>query len=64
MKKVGSPERQAINQHLYRNHGGFVGHGTTENRFIQHEMLHAKGECDHTHPLPEDPSIMEGTREG
>lgn len=54
MKKEGSPLRKAINQHLHRKHRGFAGVGSTENRIIQHEMLHAKGGCDHTHDVHDD----------
>lgn len=65
MRKKGSPERQAINKHLHAKHCGFAGHGSTENRFIQHDLLHSRNDCDHTHPVPGDPSIYEDTtREG
>lgn len=65
MKKTGSPLRQAINKHLYRRHDGFIGHGSTDNRLIMHEQLHAQTDCDHWHPVADDPSIVEeGTREG
>jgi hypothetical protein len=55
-KNTGSPLRQAINKHLYRKHGEFIGHGSTENRLIQHDILHAKGTADHEHENPLDPS--------
>lgn len=51
-KWESSPERKAINQHLHRKHDGYAGHGSTENRLLIHEHLHARTECDHFHPEP------------
>lgn len=59
-----SPLRKAINRHLWQRHDRFAANGSTENRMIQHEMIHAKGNCDHTHPVPQDPSVFEDTVEG
>jgi len=37
-------DRVAINQHLHRFHNGYAASGSTENRIIAHELLHAEGE--------------------
>lgn len=42
-KNNSSPDRQAINKHLYRMHLGWIGTGSTLNRQVEHDHLHAKG---------------------
>lgn len=49
MKQEGDgTERQVINRHLYRRHGGLKATGTTMDRLLLHEELHRK-RCDHEH---------------
>lgn len=37
-----SPARQAINQHVHRHHGGAALAGSTQSRFVQHDLMHGK----------------------
>lgn len=47
--------RRALNQHLYRHHGGITGRGMLEQRLDMHEELHHKerrGNAEtHSHAL-------------
>lgn len=50
-------QRRAVNVHVYRMHGQAVVTGTTQQRLITHEEMHAQGEHGvpaHTHPDFED----------
>lgn len=37
-------ERREINAHLWKRHGQYAGTGSTLNRHVEHENLHARSE--------------------
>ena len=43
MKNNSSPERREINKHLWSMHDKRAGQGSTLNRIVEHEGLHALG---------------------
>lgn len=53
-----SPERQAINSHLWSMHDRASAPGSTADRVDFHEQLHFDKEWDHYHPVEGDPTAF------
>lgn len=56
--------RREINKHLHHMHDGYSAPGSTQDRIEAHERLHGEKECDHYHPVEEDPVAYEPISEG
>jgi hypothetical protein len=41
-----SPERKDINKHLWNYHGKYAASGSTFDRLVEHDTLHAEGNED------------------
>lgn len=62
---MSSPDRQAINEHMHRHHGGAALSGTTLSRLVLHDLAHADaergvaGNPQHFHQNADAPVVSE-----